>query len=109
MFCALICSIYSGTVAGAREAFLYGIPSIAMSYDWYANIFFSLILSAVLNHILSHSAAVSDLYVDRLFGFTADQTIRILASVMAISILQYMLYAALYNNSEPNSVRQNGL
>ena len=40
VFCALICSIYSGTVAGAREAFLYGIPSIAMSYDWYANIFF---------------------------------------------------------------------
>ncbi|KAL6845688.1 hypothetical protein ACP4OV_024511 [Aristida adscensionis] len=26
--------IYSGTVAGAREAFLYGIPAIAMSYDW---------------------------------------------------------------------------
>uniref|UniRef100_A0A804Q6A7 Survival protein SurE-like phosphatase/nucleotidase domain-containing protein n=1 Tax=Zea mays TaxID=4577 RepID=A0A804Q6A7_MAIZE len=25
--------IYSGTVAGAREAFLYGIPAIAMSYD----------------------------------------------------------------------------
>lgn len=28
--------IYSGTVAGAREAFLYGIPAIAMSYDWVA-------------------------------------------------------------------------
>ncbi|CAN6213480.1 unnamed protein product [Urochloa humidicola] len=28
--------IYSGTVAGAREAFLYGIPSISMSYDWVA-------------------------------------------------------------------------
>jgi len=38
VFSALICSIYSGTVAGAREAFLYGIPAIAMSYDWYGNI-----------------------------------------------------------------------
>nr|CAB3456038.1 unnamed protein product [Digitaria exilis] len=28
--------IYSGTVAGAREAFLYGIPAISMSYDWVA-------------------------------------------------------------------------
>ncbi|XP_062190205.1 uncharacterized protein LOC133893244 isoform X1 [Phragmites australis] len=28
--------VYSGTVAGAREAFLYGIPAIAMSYDWVA-------------------------------------------------------------------------
>lgn len=26
--------VYSGTVAGAREAFLYGVPSIAISYDW---------------------------------------------------------------------------
>ena len=47
MFSALICSIYSGTVAGAREAFLYGIPAIAMSYDWYGKI----LLLAVLNHI----------------------------------------------------------
>ncbi|KAL6639082.1 hypothetical protein ACP70R_022812 [Stipagrostis hirtigluma subsp. patula] len=31
----LLC-VYSGTVAGAREAFLYGIPAIAMSYDWVA-------------------------------------------------------------------------
>jgi len=30
----LICSIYSGAVAGPREAFIYGIPAIAMSYDW---------------------------------------------------------------------------
>ncbi|EEC81705.1 hypothetical protein OsI_25312 [Oryza sativa Indica Group] len=29
--------IYSGTVGGAREAFLYGIPSLAMSYDWVAS------------------------------------------------------------------------
>jgi len=43
---------------------------------------------------------VNDLYVDRLFGFIADQTIRILVSVMVISIHQYMLYAALYNNSK---------
>jgi hypothetical protein len=42
--CALICSIYSGTVAGAREAFLCGFPAIAMSYDWYARIFFHFIL-----------------------------------------------------------------
>ncbi|GJN09931.1 hypothetical protein PR202_ga27985 [Eleusine coracana subsp. coracana] len=28
--------VYSGTVAGAREAFLYGFPAIAMSYDWVA-------------------------------------------------------------------------
>ncbi|XP_024017798.1 uncharacterized protein LOC112090528 [Morus notabilis] len=26
--------IYSGTVAGAREAFLDGVPSISVSYDW---------------------------------------------------------------------------
>ncbi|OAY81847.1 5'-nucleotidase SurE [Ananas comosus] len=26
--------VYSGTVAGAREAFLYGIPSLAISYNW---------------------------------------------------------------------------
>ncbi|OEL25738.1 5'-nucleotidase SurE [Dichanthelium oligosanthes] len=61
--------IYSGTVAGAREAFLYGIPAMAMSYDWF-------------------------------FSFTADQTIRILASIMVVSILQYMLY----NTLEPKSV-----
>uniref|UniRef100_A0A7C9DBT0 5'-nucleotidase n=1 Tax=Opuntia streptacantha TaxID=393608 RepID=A0A7C9DBT0_OPUST len=28
--------VYSGTVAGAREAFFNGIPSISMSYDWVA-------------------------------------------------------------------------
>ncbi|KAG1347611.1 5'-nucleotidase SurE [Cocos nucifera] len=26
--------IYSGTVAGAREAFLYGVPALAMSLNW---------------------------------------------------------------------------
>ncbi|KAF8007161.1 hypothetical protein BT93_K1227 [Corymbia citriodora subsp. variegata] len=26
--------VYSGTVAGAREAFLHGVPSISLSYDW---------------------------------------------------------------------------
>nr|XP_043626721.1 5'-nucleotidase SurE [Erigeron canadensis]XP_043626722.1 5'-nucleotidase SurE [Erigeron canadensis]XP_043626723.1 5'-nucleotidase SurE [Erigeron canadensis] len=26
--------VYSGTVAGAREAFFYGVPSISISYDW---------------------------------------------------------------------------
>ncbi|KAJ4722450.1 putative 5'-nucleotidase surE [Melia azedarach] len=26
--------VYSGTVAGAREAFFHGVPSISMSYDW---------------------------------------------------------------------------
>ncbi|XP_030456779.1 uncharacterized protein LOC115677704 [Syzygium oleosum] len=26
--------VYSGTVAGAREAFLNGVPSISISYDW---------------------------------------------------------------------------
>ncbi|XP_010256021.1 PREDICTED: uncharacterized protein LOC104596523 isoform X2 [Nelumbo nucifera] len=26
--------VYSGTVAGAREAFFYGVPSLAISYDW---------------------------------------------------------------------------
>lgn len=29
--------VYSGTVAGAREAFLDGVPSISLSYDWKAN------------------------------------------------------------------------
>ncbi|KAF0907061.1 hypothetical protein E2562_014666 [Oryza meyeriana var. granulata] len=28
--------VYSGTVGGAREAFLYGFPALAMSYDWIA-------------------------------------------------------------------------
>lgn len=31
----LNCSVYSGTVAGAREAFFNGIPSISLSYEWY--------------------------------------------------------------------------
>ncbi|XP_043691792.1 5'-nucleotidase SurE-like isoform X2 [Telopea speciosissima] len=26
--------VYSGTVAGAREAFIHGVPSISVSYDW---------------------------------------------------------------------------
>nr|XP_043624214.1 5'-nucleotidase SurE-like [Erigeron canadensis] len=26
--------VYSGTVAGAREAFIYGLPSVSISYDW---------------------------------------------------------------------------
>ncbi|CAA3009583.1 5 -nucleotidase -like isoform X1 [Olea europaea subsp. europaea] len=26
--------VYSGTVAGAREAFLHGLPSVSLSYDW---------------------------------------------------------------------------
>ncbi|KAB1214196.1 5'-nucleotidase SurE [Morella rubra] len=26
--------VYSGTVAGAREAFFNGVPSVSMSYDW---------------------------------------------------------------------------
>ncbi|KAH1223128.1 5'-nucleotidase SurE [Glycine max] len=30
-----LCSVYSGTVAGAREAFFNDIPSISISYDWY--------------------------------------------------------------------------
>lgn len=29
------CSVYSGTVAGAREAFFNGVPSVSISYDWY--------------------------------------------------------------------------
>ncbi|PPD72421.1 hypothetical protein GOBAR_DD30676 [Gossypium barbadense] len=27
-------SVYSGTVAGAREAFFNGIPAVSVSYDW---------------------------------------------------------------------------
>ena len=30
-----MCSIYSGTVAGAREAAIAGVPGIALSLDWY--------------------------------------------------------------------------
>ncbi|MGI4297490.1 5'/3'-nucleotidase SurE, partial [Klebsiella pneumoniae] len=26
--------VYSGTVAGAREAFFQGVPSLSLSYDW---------------------------------------------------------------------------
>lgn len=26
--------VYSGTVAGAREAYFYGLPSVSISYDW---------------------------------------------------------------------------
>ncbi|KAE9453172.1 hypothetical protein C3L33_14912, partial [Rhododendron williamsianum] len=29
------CSVYSGTVAGAREAFFNGVPSLSLSYHWY--------------------------------------------------------------------------
>ncbi|KAF7146181.1 hypothetical protein RHSIM_Rhsim04G0202900 [Rhododendron simsii] len=28
------CSVYSGTVAGAREAFFNGIPALSLSYNW---------------------------------------------------------------------------
>jgi len=31
------CSVYSGTVAGAREAFFNGLPSVSISYDWYVS------------------------------------------------------------------------
>lgn len=34
-----ICSVYSGTVAGAREAFFHGVPSVSISYDWYICVF----------------------------------------------------------------------
>ncbi|KAI7745644.1 hypothetical protein M8C21_005121 [Ambrosia artemisiifolia] len=30
--------VYSGTVAGAREAFFYGVPSVSISYDWVGGI-----------------------------------------------------------------------
>lgn len=36
----MICSVCSGTVAGAREAFLYDVPSLAISYDWYVTTYF---------------------------------------------------------------------
>jgi broad specificity polyphosphatase/5'/3'-nucleotidase SurE len=65
-FVLLICSIYSGTVAGAREAFLYGIPAIAMSYDWYAK-FFSLFSSTMLKPLSSDSAAACYLVAKYLF------------------------------------------
>jgi broad specificity polyphosphatase/5'/3'-nucleotidase SurE len=38
-FVFFMCSVYSGTVAGAREAFIYGFPALAMSYNWYARVF----------------------------------------------------------------------
>ncbi|KAE9455357.1 hypothetical protein C3L33_12743, partial [Rhododendron williamsianum] len=28
------CSVYSGTVAGAREAFFNGVPALSLSYEW---------------------------------------------------------------------------
>jgi len=43
-------------------------------------------------------------YVDWLFGFTTDETIRILASVMVISILQYMLIAWCHCITCPNQI-----
>lgn len=33
------CSVYSGTVAGAREAFFNGVPAVSVSYDWYVCMF----------------------------------------------------------------------
>ena len=30
---------YSGTVAGAREAFFNGVPAVSVSYDWYECLF----------------------------------------------------------------------
>ncbi|RRT77441.1 hypothetical protein B296_00011308 [Ensete ventricosum] len=32
---SFICRVYSGTVAAAREAFLYGVPALSISYNWY--------------------------------------------------------------------------
>ena len=39
VFPLLNCSVYSGTVGGAREAFVNSVPSISVSYDWYVWIF----------------------------------------------------------------------
>lgn len=33
--------IYSGTVAGAREAFIAGVPAISLSLEWYSTFFCS--------------------------------------------------------------------
>lgn len=72
-FMLLLCSIYSGTVGGAREAFLYGIPSLAMSYDWYAKIFF---FFAIIRCICSSVVQITHLHIQHLLviwlelGFT---------------------------------------
>lgn len=49
------CSVYSGTVAGAREAFFNGVPSISISYDWYVLVwlFLQQALSRVIYLILA--------------------------------------------------------
>ena len=39
MIGAFLCGIYSGAVAGVRDAFIYGIIALAISYDWHARIF----------------------------------------------------------------------
>lgn len=36
--------VYSGTVAGAREAFFNGIPAVSVSYNWYALVTFPIYL-----------------------------------------------------------------
>lgn len=46
--CTVYCRVYSGTVAGAREAFFYGVPSISVSYDWYVVL---LILNSMINYV----------------------------------------------------------
>lgn len=37
---AEIVRVYSGTVAGAREAFFNGIPAVSVSYNWYSSVNF---------------------------------------------------------------------
>ena len=32
----MVCRFYSGTVAGAREAFICGVPAMALSFNWYS-------------------------------------------------------------------------
>lgn len=48
--------VYSGTVAGAREAFLQGVPSISVSYDWITGI------SNVNNFLLAAEACLPIIY-----------------------------------------------
>lgn len=46
-----MCSFYSGTVAGAREAYISGVPAISISLDWYImiqNFFYLVRISYVL-------------------------------------------------------------
>ncbi|CAI0466124.1 unnamed protein product [Linum tenue] len=63
--------VYSGTVAGAREAFLKDIPSVSVSYDWQDTLF------STLSFPVGGKSSVDD------FTLAAEACIPIISSILA--------------------------